>query len=111
MCKKQIFRIETKGRTGTVTVDVGRWISHEELIQSLEPLPPEIDNEKAEATREKRGMHLVRFGASMFWIPTGVEVVSKSHLVCLRKAASIKKKLDDLFDGERCSLNKEALTI
>jgi hypothetical protein len=42
---------------------------------------------------------------SMFWILTGVEVLSKSHLIRLRKAASIKKKLDDL------SINKESLKI
>lgn len=95
MHEKKTFRVKTKGRVGTVTMamDVGGWISHEELMQSLEPLQPEIDNEKAESTREKRGMHLVRFGASMIWFPTGVEVMSKSHLVRLRKAASIKRSL------------------
>ncbi len=92
MCEKQIFRIETKGRTGTVTVDVGGWISHEELIQSLEPLPPEIDNEKAEATREKRGMHLVRFGASMFWIPTGVEVACPNPILLFEEGSFYQKE-------------------
>jgi hypothetical protein len=54
-------------------------------------------------------MRVVKFGASTFHIPVGVSVISNSHYSCLKKAAALKKKLDDLFNGKECLLNREAL--
>ena len=56
-------------------------------------------------------MQVVKFGASTFHIPVGVSVISNSHHSRLKKAAALKKKLDDLFNGKECLLNREALII
>ena len=60
---------------------------------------------------DSRLMRVVKFGASTFHIPVGVSVISNSHHSRLKKAAALKKKLDDLFNGKECLLNREALII
>jgi hypothetical protein len=78
---------------------------------AIQTIPEQIDNPKCEKARKKRQLKKVVFGSKVFFIPTECHVLSNSQYSCLMTAVAIKKKLDDLFDGEQCYLNKEAMII
>jgi hypothetical protein len=107
----QIFNIESDGRAGHVMVLREGFIYHEELLMAIQTIPEQIDNPKCEKARKKRQLKKVVFGSKVFFIPTECHVLSNSQYSWLMTAAAIKKKLDDLFDGEQCYLNKEAMII
>ena len=57
-------------------------------------------------------MVMVRFGVNMFFVPVGVSVGAKGYVTQqLKRDATIKKNLDDIFDGELCSLSRDAMII
>ena len=62
-------------------------------------IPEQIDNPKWEKAHKKGQMKKVVFGSKVFFIPTKCHVLSNSLYSRLMTAATIKKKLDDLFDG------------
>ena len=81
------------------------------MIRGLNPLPEEIDNEKAEGIRTKRKYEEAkRYGSNMCWVPAGSSIVSNNQLARLRNSGLIEKNRRDLFSRDKCTLSKEALT-
>lgn len=109
--KKKTLHYIIDGRAGSIVVDKDAYFNVNDLVEQLPPLPAKYDNDESEALRQKRAMRKAQYGANQFHIPTGVEIVSKDRMTRLRQAALLKKRLDDLFDGERCHLNRDAMII
>ncbi len=98
------------GRVMQVDPSTKALFAHE-LNDNLEGVDDEVNTRAKEELRRKKGYVKVRYGASYCWIPRGASITGTSWLTKLQRAAKIKKKLDDIFSGERCTLSREAMII
>lgn len=83
----------------------------DEIEEMLDEVDPAVDNPRQEAIRNTRGYKKERYGASYCWVPEGATVISSSYFTKLKKAMALKKNLDDLLDGEQCTLSRDALIV
>ena len=51
------------------------------------------------------------YGATQCWVPTSTALVGRNKLAQLKTSQTIVKKMKDLFDGGKCCLSRNALSI
>ena len=104
------FHYTLNGRAGQVCIGDGIFILGD-LENGLIDLPPEIDNPKSEGIRKHQKATPIKSGSSQWWTPNGTSLIQKSYLTKLRKSATIVKKLEDLFSGEKSLFSRGAQSI
>ena len=107
----KILEYMIDGRAGRAYLADDGVVTTAQLMEGLQPVPEEYDNPSDEQTRLNRSNTFASYGASQYFLPDGAASTSKSRLSRWRKAAAMLTKLEELFDGEQCALNSEAMTI
>ena len=91
------------GQVGSINLEeCGGVILTEDIIKGLEPLPQDINNDKAAKTRRRRNFVTETYGVSRVKVPGGVALVGKNRLTELGKSAKMHKQLEDLLGQDKC---------